>query len=227
MLRRETGMIIDIENHLYLEESTEKGTFESGKICERYWDKEGQVRIRQSQEAARIERYLQFMDDAGIDRVVLTNQSHNLEQHKKWHDLCSRLVKEYPKRLIGFAAIDPLGGKPSFDELERAVKELGLKGVHIRTRNGGAYLDSKEMWPFYEKVLDLGIPIDVHITGAPKGFDALHAPYALYYIIAREFDMAASVLRVCLGGAPEEFPDLKLIMNHFGGGVSSIIERLD
>jgi aminocarboxymuconate-semialdehyde decarboxylase len=83
------------------------------------------------------------------------------------------------------------------------------------------------MWPFYEKVSELRIPIDVHITGSPAGFDALHAPYALYYVIAREFDMAASVLRVCLGGVLEEFPDLKLIMNHLGGGISSIIERLD
>jgi predicted TIM-barrel fold metal-dependent hydrolase len=220
-------MIIDVENHFYLEETTEKRTFESGKICERYWDKDGKVKIRQSQEAARIERYLQFMDDAGIDMAVLTNQSRKLEQHKKWHDLCSKLVKEYPKRLIGFASLDPLGGKPAFDELDRAVKGLGLKGVHIWTRNDGTYLDSKEMWPFYEKVSELGIPIDVHITGSPAGFDALHAPYALYYVIAREFDMAASVLRVCLGGVLEKFPDLKLILNHLGGGVSSIIERLD
>jgi len=83
------------------------------------------------------------------------------------------------------------------------------------------------MWPFYEKVSELGIPVDVHISNRPAGFDALKAPYALYYVMAREFDMAASVLRVCLGGVLEDFPDLVLIMNHFGGGVSSVIERLD
>jgi predicted TIM-barrel fold metal-dependent hydrolase len=220
-------MIIDLENHFSLEEQTVKGTFESGKICERYWDQDGKVMIRQSQDASRIEKYLQFMDDAGIDMAVLTNQSHKLEQHKKWHDICVKLVAEYPKRFTGLATLNPLGGKPALDELERAIKELGLKGVHIWTCNNGTYLDSKDMWPFYEKVSELGIPVDVHITGPAPGFDALQAPYALYYVIAREFDMAAAVLRVCLGGVLEEFPDLVLIMNHFGGGISSVMERLD
>ena len=220
-------MIIDLENHFSLEEQTVKGTFESGKICERYWDQDGEVRVRQSQDASRIERHLQFMDDAGIDMAFLTNHSRKLEQHKKWHDLCAELVNEYPKRLIGCATINPLGGKPALDELERAIKDLGLKGVHIRPRKNGTYLDSKEMWPFYEKVSELGVPVDVHISAVPGGFDALHATYALYYVIAREFDMAASVLRVCLGGVLEEFPDLVLIINHLGGGVSSVMERLD
>ena len=220
-------MIIDVENHFSLVEETVKGTFKSGKICERYWDKDGKIKIRQSEDAASIERFLQFMEDAGIDMAVLTNQSRKLDRHKKWHDLCAGLVKKYPKKFVGFATINPLDGKPALDELERAIKDLGLKGVHIWARNYDAFLDSKEMWPFYEKVSELEVPIDVHIMGFPTGFDALQASYALYYVIAREFDMAASVLRVCLGGVLEEFPDLKLIMNHFGGGVSSVMERLD
>ena len=220
-------MIIDLENHLYLEDQTDKRTYESGKICERRWDKDGNVKISVSQEAASVEKFLQFMDDAGIDMAVLTNQGRKLEQQKMWHDLCPKLVKAYPKRFVGFATIDPFGGKESLDELERAVKDSGLKGVHIWTRKGETYLDSKEMWPFYEKVSELDIPVDVHISISPIGFDALRAPYALYYVMAREFDMAVSVLRVCLGGVLEEFPDLKLIMNHFGGGVSSVMERLD
>ena len=64
-------------------------------------------------------------------------------------------------------------------------------------------------------------------TAEPPGFDSLHAPYALYYVAARELDMIAATLRVCFGGVLEDFPDLKLIMNHFGGGVSSVIERFD
>ena len=37
--------------------------------------------------------------------------------------------------------------------------------------------------------------------------------------------MAAT--RICLGGVLEEFPDLTFIMAHFGGGISSVKERLD
>jgi predicted TIM-barrel fold metal-dependent hydrolase len=39
--------------------------------------------------------------------------------------------------------------------------------------------------------------------------------------------MMVATFRVCLGGVLEDFPDLKLIMNHFGGGISAIKERVD
>jgi predicted TIM-barrel fold metal-dependent hydrolase len=83
------------------------------------------------------------------------------------------------------------------------------------------------MWPFYEKVTELGIPIDVHVTGDPLGLDAMVSGYGLYFTLAREIDMCIATMRVCLGGVLEDFPDLVMIMNHFGGGVSSMIERVD
>lgn len=220
-------MIIDMENHLFLPHRAFKGKSLSGHICQRYRDASGVVRPRVYQEAASIEADLEFMDKAGIDMAVLTHNIQVLEECKTWHDNCARAIHDHPTRFSGLATINPVGGKPAFDELERAVKGLGLKGVHIFANNDGYLLDSKEMWPFYEKVAELDVPIDVHIHASPKGFEALEAPYPLYYIIAREFDMAANVLRVCLGGVLEEFPDLVFIMNHFGGGVSSVVERID
>ena len=222
-------MIIDVEHHLMMASQLEKGSSPSGRICERYWDRDGQMKIRVYQDASSVDKHLEFMDRAGIDVAVLsTNPELPLEQSKKWNDFCAKVARENPKRFLGFASIPSLGGKPALEELERAVKELGFKGVHIWTIANGQPLDSRERWPFYEKVSELGIPIDVHISGSPPGLDvALRAPYALYYVLAREFDMAAATLRVCLGGVLEDFPDLVFIMNHFGGGVSSVIERLD
>ena len=219
-------MIIDAEHHLFLHELT-KGRFESGKICERYWEG-GRIRIRISEEAAKVERCIRFMDDAGIDKALLTiNQVRTLDQMKRWNDLCAQTVAKYPDRFIGLASVPASGGPAALEELDRAIRGLGLRGVHIWTRADGAFLDSRELWPFYERVATLDVPIDVHILGEAPGFDALRAPYGLYYVVMREFEMVNTVLRVCLGGVLEDFPDLKFIMNHFGGGVSSIIERLD
>ena len=221
-------MIIDMEHHTATEDRLEKGKSQSGKVCERYWDTDGKMKIRSFEEAAHAESHLQFMNEAGIDMAVLTtNPISNLEQCQRWNDFCAGIVRDHPGRFIGFATVPPLGGKPAFEELERAIGELGLKGVHIWTWNDGQPLDSRELWPFYAKVSELGIPIDVHVTLEPPGFDAVHAAYALYYVMARELDMCAATLRVCLGGVLEDFPDLVLIMNHFGGGVSAVLERLD
>ena len=223
-------MLIDFENHLYMEEQLIQKTHSpSGVICERFWDdKANKIGLRVFKEASEVERFLKFMDDAGIDIAVLTNHgSKSLEQTKRWNDYCADVVKKYPKRFIGFAWIPAEGGKPALDELDRAINVLGMKGVHIVSRPGEYHLDSRELWPFYEKVSKLDVPIDVHVATEPSGFDALAADYGLYYTLARELDMCAATIRVCLGGVLEDFPDLKFIMNHFGGGVSSVIERVD
>lgn len=222
-------MIVDVEHHLLLDDFLENVPTPSGRICERYWDSNGNLKIRIYQEASDVEKSVEFMDQAGIDMAMLTtNPELNLEQSKRWNNVCASIVKKYPNRFVGFSYIPPLGGNPAMEELERAVQSLGLKGTHIWTIAQGHPMDSKAWWPFYEKVSALGIPIDVHICATPPGLDiALRAPYALDYVLAREFDMAATVLRLCLGGVLEDFPDLVFIMNHFGGGVSSVIERVD
>ncbi len=220
-------MIIDFEHHLSTEGQLRRRGSKSDKIG-RGWDKEGKVQIKGSWEAARVDSHLRFMDEAGIDMAVLTtNMCNDLDEAREWNDFCAKVVRENPKRFVGFAITLPLGGAAAFEEMERAINELGMKGVHIQARIEGRTLDSRELWPFYEKVSELRIPVDVHIEGDPPGFDALRAPYALYYVIAREFDMCAAVLRVCLGGILEDFPDLVFIMNHFGGGISAVKERVD
>ncbi len=221
-------MIIDMEHHAAIEDLLYTGLSESGKVCERYWDTDGKMKIRTYEDAGRTEKRLKFMNESEIDMAVLTpNPMFTMEQYGKWNDFCAGLVSDYPKRFIGFASIPPLGGEPALKELDRAIKELGLKGVHIWTQSNGHFLDSREMWPFYAKVCQLKIPIDVHVTLEPIGFEGLHASYALYYVMARELDMCSATMRVCLGGVLEDFPDLVMIMNHFGGGISAIMERLD
>ncbi|MFC2070708.1 amidohydrolase family protein [Chloroflexota bacterium] len=222
-------MIIDMEHHLATFDLLQKGKSESGKACERYWDmSDGKMKIKSFEEVGHAESHLQFMDEVGIDIAALTtNPISSLEQCRRWNDFCAELVNKHPERFIGFATIPPLEGKPAFEELERATGELGLKGVHIWTWSDGHPLDSRELWPFYEKVSELGIPIDVHVTLEPPGLDGIHADYALYYVMARELDMCAATFRVCLGGVLEDFPDLTIIMNHFGGGISAVLERMD
>ncbi|MFC1943828.1 amidohydrolase family protein [Chloroflexota bacterium] len=196
---------------------------------QRYWDAEGKFQYRGNTPDS-VEESLEFMDMAGIDMAPIGGPSSagDLNDLISRNNACAEIVKKYPKRFTGLAGALPFGGKPAFDEMERAIKDLGMKAFRITARPEGRHLDSRELWPFYEKVSQLGVPLDVHIQAAPEGFGALEdAPYPLYYIMAREFSQCAETLRICLGGALEDFPDLVVIMHHFGGGVSAIMERLD
>jgi predicted TIM-barrel fold metal-dependent hydrolase len=223
-------MIVDVEQHASTPDHPmmARGASQSGLYCERFRAEDGKMKVRTYASSAGSQERLQFMDEAGIDMAVLsTNPLQPPDQAQKWHEHYTRLVQQQPGRLAGLATIPPLGGQPALTELKRAVHDLGMKGVHICTRNEGLHLDSREMWPFYEKCADLRLPIDVHVTLEPPGYEGIQAPYALSYVMARELDMITETFRLCLGGVLEDFPDLVFIMNHFGGGISALLERLD
>ena len=43
------------------------------------------------------------------------------------NDYVAGIVRQYPEQFMGFASVDPLLGKAAVLEVERSVKELGLK----------------------------------------------------------------------------------------------------
>jgi len=219
-------MIIDFEHHYTPYEIWKQRGGKKGEVV-RIFSPEGKE-IRPLYDVDYdIPRHLKVMDMAGIDMAVLAKSLDTFEEAKIYNDSCAEAVKTYPKRLVGFACGLPLGGKRALDEVERAVKDLGLKGVTIRPQIEGKPLDSREMWPFYEKISKLDVPIFVHVSLAAQGFNACDAPYDLNRTIVREFDLILATSRICLGGVLETFPDLKFIIAHFGGGISSMKERLD
>ena len=219
-------MIIDFEHHYTPHVLWKRRGGQAGQTV-RVFSSDGRP-VRSIYDALHdIQLKLEHMDIAGIDMAVLTGSADNMEEAKVFNESCAKVVEQYPNRFIGFASTLPLEGKKALDELERAVKSLGLKGVMVSVQSAKRPLDSRDLWPFYEKVCELHIPIFVHVSQAVEGFDACKAPYDLNRSLAREFELMLDTTKICLGGVLEDFPDLKFIIAHFGGGISSIKERLE
>ena len=214
-------MIIDWQHHFAPRELYEK---HSGKPGQPVY-KRGKVVRRMRPQTYQVDKHLEFMDTAGIDMAVLSSTTIT-EGHEIIADCYANLMNEYPDRFIGLAPCLPTLGKKAFEELDRAIKVLGLKGVAITPQNEGIPLDSEKLYPFYEKISMLNIPIFVHVTNAPIGYEAFDANYNLDVTLAREFDIANAVSRVILGGVLMKFPDLKFVFSHMGGGISAVKERL-
>ena len=220
-------MVIDLEHHLAPREIWKRRGGKPGTmVMQRAPDG---TALRPLDDATHdVSIHLANMDIAGIDMAVLTGtEVDSLDDARLFNDNFARVVRQYPRRFAAFATTLPLGGRPALDELDRAVNELGLKGVLINAQVQGRPVDSRELWPFYRKVSDLKVPIFVHPSIKLEGFDACAAPYDLFRTIGREFDLALATIRLCAGGVLEEFPHLTFIMAHFGGGFSSIKERMD
>lgn len=103
---------------------------------------------------------IKYMDEAGIDMQVLSFNGTDLEKFdnsksvnmaRRINDELSKVIKKYPKRFSGFAVLAYQDPKASADELERAVKELGLKGAKLDSHVRGEFLDDQKYWPIFEK----------------------------------------------------------------------------
>jgi predicted TIM-barrel fold metal-dependent hydrolase len=224
-------MIIDWEHH-YLPEKLwiKKG----GKKGERtIFYEHGNPRGTLHPELYDVDEHLRIMDAAGIDMAVLSMAVSNddtkiaIEECKVWDDSVAELTKKYPKRFVGLAPIPPLGGEKAFVELERAINVLGLKGVVIRSQANGYSMDYKELYPFYERVSKLNVPILIHPSGVQLGFDILKAPYDLFRSIGRELDLMVATTRIILSGILEDFPNLQFVISHKGGGIAALKERIE
>ena len=168
------------------------------------------------------------MDRAGIDIAVqssILGWDTTLENCRLLNDCTARAQREYSGRFVGLAHVPPLDGAAALAELDRAVGELGLKGVTISSQVNGLSLDAKEFTPFYDVVDRLKVPIFVHPALGPKGYD-LMKDYMLPVILTREFDLGVAVTRMIAGGVVERYPDLEFVFAHFGGGLAGYKERI-
>lgn len=171
---------------------------------------------------------LRDMDEAGVDMSVLScllGWSAPMEECRFINDDLAAIEKKYPTRFAGLAQAPVLEGKPALDELRRAISGLGLRGVTITSQVNGFSLDSPKLYGLYEAVCELDVPIFVHPALVPTGYEHLK-DYDLPRVLGREVDLIVATTRLIAGGVFDRFPELKIVMAHFGGGIAAVKDRL-
>ena len=160
----------------YLFHSTEKGMANYGNIFGKQraealdFTPEELQRMKKDMTEAEVERVLvtrakkalvtlkQFvkqMDEAGIEwGAVFAGDS----------DKTAAVVKQFPERFIGTANINPLDGMKAVRELERAVKELGIKCFYASPYRYGIRANDRRFYPLYAKAVELDIPVFIYTT---------------------------------------------------------------
>jgi len=171
---------------------------------------------------------LDEMAEAGVDLSVLScllGWSAPLEECRFINDDLATIQKKYPRRFVGLAQAPVLDGKAALDELRRAINGLGLHGITITSQVGGLSLDSPKLYDFYQTVCALDVPVFVHPALVPTGYAHLN-DYDLPRVLGREIDLTVATTRLIAGGIFDRFPDLKIVMAHFGGGIAAVKDRL-
>ncbi len=127
----------------------------------------------------------------------------------------AKVVKAHPDRFVGIATVPLQDPVEAANELERAMRELGMKGVEIGTDVNGKNLDWPELWPFYARAEKLGAFLLVH-PGVPPGAEQMK-DYALFNLIGYPFVTTLAAASLIFGGVLEDFPGLKFCFAHGGG----------
>ncbi|MFZ0112962.1 MAG: amidohydrolase family protein [Xanthobacteraceae bacterium] len=219
-------MIIDWHAHVYTPEeaAADAQTFD-GKSGPSWGDRCPMV----------IENFLEAHHQNNIDVSVVTNAAHYLRgKHaseelaavQKWTDYAIAIQEKYKGVIYGFATILPCGGPAFVKEAERAIRELGLKGIFIHSSHKGQYPDDDEARPFWELVQDLDIPVMIHPPHVGFGEERMNE-YRLASSIGRPFDLCLALGRLIVRGVLEDFPRVKLVSSHGGGGICEVIGRMD
>jgi len=178
---------------------------------------------------------LEYMDRVGVHTHVVTlsgqvtpiwvEAGFGLAMAQVANDEFAALQAKHPDRFVGAAAV-PLQDPPrAIRELERAVREKGLRGVNLLANIQGKYLDAAEFTPFFERVQELGVPVLVHPTdpGGPIAADE----YALFALVGYPVDTTTLIARLIFSGMLDRFPRIPWIFYHGGGTAPYLGGRWD
>jgi len=178
---------------------------------------------------------IEDMDARGIDISVVSSSTvlqgtswadpkTDLELCRRCNDQAAAWVAQYPKRFVGSFVLPLQDGKLALQELERAVKTLGLKVANISSSYNGAYMGDPIYHPFWEAIQELGVAVWIHPEGVR---DPWFQRYALWNSAGQSIEEAKVMASLIYEGVMTKFPDLKVVMAHGGGYFPHYLGRLD
>ena len=173
----------------------------------------------------------QVLSLSGPFLETIAGPEDGLELAKKANDEMARLVAGHPDRFAaGVAAVPFNDVESALGEIDRAVSDLGLKGIQMGTDLNGTPLDAPELMPIYERMAACDLPIFIHPSRncfAPDYPGEAESRYNLFSIIGWPHSTSMAMMRLAYGGVLEKFPSLKIITHHAGGTIPYLAKRIE
>ncbi len=187
---------------------------------------------------------LQEMNVSGIDLQVLSeNGPASLRQlGEEWvtlaresNDQVAAACAAHSDRFAAFATLPMAQPDAAAEELERAVRVLGLKGAMIHGTTNGRFLDDPAFLPVLERAAALSVPIYLH-PAVPEA-TVRQAYYtgldpAVSYVLSTSgwgwhSEVGMHALRLILAGVFDRLPTLQVIIGHMGEMIPFMLARVN
>jgi aminocarboxymuconate-semialdehyde decarboxylase len=181
---------------------------------------------------------LKSLDERGIDVQVLSINGfwfyaadrELAGKIVKLHDeKLSEWCKAHSDRYVALSSVALQYPDLAAEQLEHAVKELGLRGAAIGGHVMGEDLSEPKFDPFWAKAQELGVVVFMHPQSAENVVktDALKGRGDLGNVIGNPLETAVFLTRMMFDGALDRFPGLKICAAHGGGYMPSYLGRFE
>jgi aminocarboxymuconate-semialdehyde decarboxylase len=197
--------------------------------------------LTKTPELSDLDKRLCIMDELEVDYQVLTPSSPPIEvlikDPQKAYDLArlandeiAEMAARHPKRFlpVGMIAMNNMEKAPK--EAERAIKDLGMKGLLIYTSADGVPIDDPSFFPFYETMAKLGYPIWLHPSRGrhvPDYPTETVSKYAIWQIFGWPYETTVAMTRLVFSGVFDRYPDIAIITHHAGAMVPFLERHID
>ena len=144
-----------------------------------------------------------------------------------WNDGASAAHQAYPTRFVGLCTLPMLYPDRAIDELNRASKLPGIRGVYMGANVNNRDLDDPLFEPIWARIADLNLPVFLHPQQMdPLGGDRLRQSY-LSNLLGNPFDTTIAACHLIFGGVLDRHPKLEISLAHGGGAFPILIGRID
>jgi len=162
--------------------------------------------------------------------LILEDPKASVEFARRANDEIGGLVNRHPDRFAaGVASLPMTDVDAALKELDRAIHDLGLKGLQLFTPTKNLPLDLPEFAPFFEKMSGYDLPIWIHpkrpIT-QPDYMGLKESKYYVYQVFGWPYETTAAMTHLVFGGILERYPGIKIITHHCGAMVPFFDQRI-
>jgi predicted TIM-barrel fold metal-dependent hydrolase len=137
------------------------------------------------------------------------------------NDALAEVCRRHPDHFPTFIASLPMNNvEASVREAERAVKELGARGVQVFTNVAGEPLSDQKFRPVYQCMAAHDLAVWVHPMRTAQFSDYAgekESQNEIWFSFGWPYETTAAMTRLIYSGIFDELPDLKIVSHHMGG----------
>jgi aminocarboxymuconate-semialdehyde decarboxylase len=168
---------------------------------------------------------LKEMDATSVDMQVISpsimqqcsyafEPQEALELDRCSNDRVAEMVARHKERLIGLGSLPLHEVTLAAAELERCVRDLGLRGVIVSSHINGTELGDPRLRPFWAKAEQLGAVIFIHPAGSTEQRMLRNR---LMITVGQPLEEVYALSSLIYEGVMDQFPKLKILVAHGGG----------